>query len=302
MKKEIFNLERFIEAQDEHETYKQALREIADGEKTSHWIWFVFPQIRGLGRSGMAKKYAIQSLYEAYAFVNDNELANRLRNATELMNECNYGRDIENVLGDVDAMKFKSSMTLFDIVEPHSEYDRALRYFYDGERDQKTLAIIADELKSIKDNPFDYLKFRFRDKAYFDEGCHESSEMAEFDRLATFLDLFRRGYSINTLSRQYLVSHNELFADYRTSNLEFTLSLIGSQLQDYLFQSLDKEQDVSRLHKLATLFPYMYFERDETSDWETFSMRLDHLLTFIFADEVLSWYANDLIDQHTTIC
>ena len=151
-----FNLERFIEAQNAYNSYENALKEIEQGEKISHWIWYVFPQIKGLGRSPMAKKYAISSLYEAHAFLNNTETRDRLYKAVKLLNDCNYGRDIEDVMGSrIDAMKLKSSMTLFDLIEPDSDFDRTLHYFFNDERDDKTLAIVSDELKKFQEDCFE---------------------------------------------------------------------------------------------------------------------------------------------------
>lgn len=138
-----FDLERFIKAQDDDGMYQTAIKEITDGRKRSHWIWYVFPQLRGLGRSDMAVKYGISSLYEAAAYLGHDELRKRLYHAVRVLNEKNRGRDIESVLGYVDAMKLKSCLTLFDAVEPGEEFGRALRIFFDGERDEKTMEMIA---------------------------------------------------------------------------------------------------------------------------------------------------------------
>lgn len=138
-----FDLERFIKAQDDDGMYRTAIKEITDGRKRSHWIWYVFPQLRGLGRSDMAVKYGISSLYEAAAYLGHDELRKRLYHAVRVLNENNRGRDIKSVLGYVDAMKLKSCLTLFDAVEPGEEFGRALKIFFDGERDDKTMEMIA---------------------------------------------------------------------------------------------------------------------------------------------------------------
>lgn len=138
-----FDLERFIKAQDAYGMYRKAIKEITDGKKRSHWIWYVFPQLHGLGRSDMAARYGISSLDEAVAYLSHGELRKRLYHAVDVLIEHNHRRDIESVLGYVDAMKLRSCLTLFDAVEPGDEFGRALRIFFNGERDEKTLKMIA---------------------------------------------------------------------------------------------------------------------------------------------------------------
>lgn len=139
-----FDLERFIKAQDECGMYRAAIKEITDGKKRSHWIWYVFPQLRGLGYSDMAVRYGISSLDEAAAYLGHDELRKRLYHAVKVLIEHNHGRDIESVLGYVDAMKLRSCLTLFDAVKPGDEFGRALRIFFNDERDEKTIEMIAD--------------------------------------------------------------------------------------------------------------------------------------------------------------
>jgi uncharacterized protein (DUF1810 family) len=103
-------LERYLEAQDA--IFDRVVEELRAGRKTSHWIWFIFPQIKGLGRSATADYFAIQSLDEACAYVHHPVLGARLRLATELVNQVE-GRSIREILGSPDDLKFRSSMTLF---------------------------------------------------------------------------------------------------------------------------------------------------------------------------------------------
>ena len=298
-----FNLNRFVEEQDNGSAFANALQEIENGLKTSHWMWFVFPQIKGLGRSPMSKKYAISSLYEAYAYMNNAKTRDRLFEATRVMNECNYGRDIVDVLDStLDAAKFRSSMTLFDLVEPHSEFDRALEIFFDGERDDKTLKLIAEELNKFQDDPFEKFNISKSIKAYFDDGCHEATELTDEDeRLATFLDFKKRGYSLVQLCRNYLISHNDLLDSYRTHNLEFTLSNLASQTIEKAFVFLDKKNETMKLIQFFSLFPESYFLHDDDSDWETIAFRVESLFDFILKDDILSQLADSLISEHSSI-
>ncbi len=126
------DLERFLTAQDRHHTYAQALAEIRAGQKSSHWMWFVFPQIAGLGRSAMAQAYAIADLAEARAYLAHPVLGPRLVEISEAM-LGNAGRTAEAVLGGIDAIKLRSSMTLFATADPQRPvFTRVLEEFFDG--------------------------------------------------------------------------------------------------------------------------------------------------------------------------
>ena len=107
-----WRLERFVAAQDRCETYDRARAELRAGAKTSHWMWFVFPQIAGLGNSAMAREYAISSLDEARAYLGHPVLGPRLRECARVVADTR-GRPAERIFGAVDAMKLRSSMTLF---------------------------------------------------------------------------------------------------------------------------------------------------------------------------------------------
>ena len=132
-------LDRFRDAQSEH--YQTALKEIKDGYKYSHWMWFIFPQIKGLGKSSTSQYYAISCLDEAKAYIDDDVLGGRLREICgELLKHSD--RSVQGILGGIDSMKLKSSMTLFDMVSPNDVFEKVLDTFYFGERDNLTLEII----------------------------------------------------------------------------------------------------------------------------------------------------------------
>lgn len=131
------SLERFVAAQ--QQTYPRALAELRAGDKRSHWIWFVFPQIAGLGRSEMAQRYAIADLAEAHAYLGHRLLGPRLADCTDTMLGWAGRRSAEAILGAVDALKFCSSMTLFEAAGGGARYARAIDTFYAGARDGLTL-------------------------------------------------------------------------------------------------------------------------------------------------------------------
>ena len=139
-----FDLERFVRAQDEGGTYLQALAELRRGRKVSHWMWFVFPQLAGLGRSSTARFYAIHSLAEAEAYLDHPVLGARLRESAALVAELT-GRTAEDVFGGIDAVKLRSSMTLFERADPGEPlFPEMLDRFYEGERDPATEEILAE--------------------------------------------------------------------------------------------------------------------------------------------------------------
>ena len=135
-------LERFLDAQ--ASTYEQARAELAAGQKRSHWMWFIFPQIRGLGSSSMAQRYAIASLAEAQAYLAHGILGPRLRTCTGLVNDA-PNPSLDHIFGFPDNLKFHSSVTLFAEAaksSPQSDdrvFDQALQQFFAGKPDAATL-------------------------------------------------------------------------------------------------------------------------------------------------------------------
>lgn len=135
-----FDLRRFVVAQERGGTYGRALEELQAGRKTSHWMWFVFPQIDGLGRSPTARAYAISSLSEARTYLEHPILAGRLRECADALLGLD-GEDPVAVMGPVDAIKLRSSMTLFARADPADDrFPGVLRKFYGGAEDEATLA------------------------------------------------------------------------------------------------------------------------------------------------------------------
>jgi uncharacterized protein (DUF1810 family) len=132
------DLQRFTDAQDTGGTYDRALAELRAGRKASHWMWFVFPQVAGLGRSGTAQRYAIASLEEARAFLAHPVLGPRLRGCAQALLALDTRR-AEAVLGPVDALKLRSSMTLFARAAPDEPvFGRVLEQYFAGEEDPET--------------------------------------------------------------------------------------------------------------------------------------------------------------------
>jgi uncharacterized protein (DUF1810 family) len=126
------NLERFVTAQDSGGTYQQAVAELRTGRKTSHWMWFVFPQIAGLGRSAMAQAYAINNLAEAQAYLAHPVLGPRLVECAELV-ASHRGLSAEQIFGGIDAIKLRSSMTLFARADPDEAiFRQVIDQYFEG--------------------------------------------------------------------------------------------------------------------------------------------------------------------------
>ena len=135
------DLQRFLVAQDD--MYAQALAELKAGRKQSHWMWFIFPQLAGLGTSPMAVRYAIKSAAEARAYLNHPVLGARLREGVAAM-LAHKGARPEAILGGIDALKFRSTLTLFEAVaDDPAPFAAALDALYEGKRDERTLALLG---------------------------------------------------------------------------------------------------------------------------------------------------------------
>jgi uncharacterized protein (DUF1810 family) len=138
-----FDLARFVRAQDAGDTYARALTELRTGRKVSHWMWFVFPQLAGLGRSAIARQYAITSLDEAKAYLAHDVLGSRLLQCSEVVAALE-GLSAEDIFGTIDAMKLRSSATLFGAADPHQPiFGRILDIYFDGRSDPETLRLIG---------------------------------------------------------------------------------------------------------------------------------------------------------------
>ena len=126
------DLERFVIAQNSGGTYQHAVAELQNGRKTSHWMWFIFPQIAGLGRSATAQAYAISDLAEAQAYLAHPVLGPRLVECAEIV-ASHRGRSAEQIFGGIDAIKLRSSMTLFAHADPdQTVFQQIIDQYYDG--------------------------------------------------------------------------------------------------------------------------------------------------------------------------
>ena len=137
------NLDRFIKMQEIY--YEDALKEIKRGYKSSHWIWYIFPQLKGLGHSSTSEYYGIDGIDEAKEYINNEYLKNNL---IEISNELyKHNKNITDILGYPDDLKVKSCMTLFEQVDDNEIYNKILSKFYNNQRDNKTLELLKSRGK-----------------------------------------------------------------------------------------------------------------------------------------------------------
>jgi uncharacterized protein (DUF1810 family) len=138
-----YSLGRFVTAQDAGGAFDRAVAELHAGHKVSHWMWFVFPQIAGLGRSAMAQQFAISSLDEARAYLRHPVLGPRLTGSAQVLTGVT-GRRAEQIFGGLDAQKLRSSMTLFHRADPGEPvFAQVLSQYFDGQPDSATDRLLA---------------------------------------------------------------------------------------------------------------------------------------------------------------
>lgn len=141
-----YDLNRFVQAQDK--VFRTVLAELTGGQKRTHWMWYIFPQIDGLGHSPMAKRYAIKDLHEARAYLDHPVLGPRLRECAEILLDI-QGRSLHDIFGTPDDLKFVSCMTLFaQIAGPDSEFVQVLNLYGCAKRCSRTLRILEDHSDS----------------------------------------------------------------------------------------------------------------------------------------------------------
>ena len=135
-----FDLQRFVKAQ--QDIYETALAELHGGSKRSHWMWFIFPQLSGLGHSPTAQFFAIRSEQEARAYLDHPLLGPRLRECVEGLLPWSASRTADEIFGPIDSMKLRSCLTLFDQLEPQAVFAFALAAFFGSDKDERTLALL----------------------------------------------------------------------------------------------------------------------------------------------------------------
>ena len=245
---DLFDLERFVKAQDTYDSYHIALKEIKDGWKQSHWMWYVFPQIHGLGHSSMSQKFSIKSLLEALAYLRHYTLGRRLY---EVMNALPVHGDAEEIFGKLDAMKLRSCLTLFDLVSPEEIFADFLENYFNKERCQKTLQIVSSELSYYKgDDAFRRNGIRGEVPRAFLEGIDGSDKLTYNNCIGTLLDLLGRGETMRMLVSRHLWNKEE-FSVYRVSNVKFR---IQGYMGTFFHEIADSAQDDVLFNEMKDIY------------------------------------------------
>ena len=141
--RDSYNLKRFISAQDNYDTYKKVVNELSNGKKESHWMWYIFPQIKGLGASSTSQFYGIRSIAEVEAYMQEPELSFRLIECCEILLHL-QNKTATEIFGYIDALKLKSSMALFGEASNNPIFKQVLGKYYNGEKDELTLKILSE--------------------------------------------------------------------------------------------------------------------------------------------------------------
>lgn len=141
----MYNIERFIEAQDK--VYNKVIEELKNGKKRTHWMWYIFPQFKALGSSDISIYFGIKSILEAKCYINNEILRNRYLECCNILLSLEND-DIEEILGEIDSLKLRSSLTLFKFVDKDNEilYQELLNKYYNGDDCQLTHQVIRREL------------------------------------------------------------------------------------------------------------------------------------------------------------
>ena len=217
---DLFDLERFVTAQNNCDSYNIALKEIKDGRKQSHWMWYVFPQIQGLGHTSTSQKYSIKSLLEAKAYLWHDTLRERLY---EVMHALPVPGDAEKIFGKLDAMKLRSCLTLFDLVSPEEIFANFLENYFNKERCKKTLQIVASELSYYKgDDAFRRNGIRGEVPRAFLEGFDGTNQLTYNKCIGTLFDLLERGETMRQLVSRHLWNKED-FSSNRISSLKLRI-------------------------------------------------------------------------------
>lgn len=290
MNVDLFDLERFVTAQDAYGSYNTALQEIKDGWKRSHWMWYVFPQIHGLGHSSTSLKYSIKSLLEAKVYLRHDTLGERLY---EVMNALPVHGDAEEIFGSLDAMKLRSCLTLFDLVSPGEIFADFLENYFNKERCQKTLQIVSSELSYYKDDDAFTRNGVNEVPRAFMERIDGPEQLTYNNCIGTLLDLLGRSETMRKLVSRHLWNKED-FSAYRISNVK--QAILGYMRT--FFQSIsDSVKDDALLNEMNDIYGRYALAED------------NQLLQIVDAlDEFCKKYRNDervsLLLKHTqgTLC
>lgn len=293
------NLSRFIEAQDADNIIDIALIQIKNGKIEGSWMPFIFPQIYNIEMSYNEKRFAFYSLYEAEAYMCDDTLAKRLCKTASAILSNHYGCDIESTFGYTNSRRIKSCMTLFDIVNPGCVFEQIIDNFFEGKRDENVLEAVKleQELFHGESSPYEKANLRIVERAMFDGYGEETTPYSVDEKIASYLRLYKMGYTPLELGRIYLVNHCDIYDHYRTSGMESYLEYIG---QEFLFRVYDYTQKNCSQEVLEQFVAQYdlehYFKCSSSLDWEIYAIKLEFLLAYVVGNPNYDEYLADFED------
>lgn len=297
-----FNINRFIEAQNENDSFSEIISELEKGEFNEESVSLFFPRMKGLNNGERDDFFTFGSVYEASVFLADSELYNRYFDICKTLYNYNYNVDIESVMGSDDKVdELHASVTLMYLFKEAELFNDILNCFFNGDLHRETQQLYENEIQEFIEDLWEVNKARYYERAYFDDGCTESDDMTLEERYSSFLDMALKGYSVTYLVRKYLYNHSDYFDHYRTTNTESTLFHAAHRLWLDTAVWLDEQTDPSPFTEYASLFPKEYWDLDEHTTWETVAYRFDSLIKFILNHENLKTFAQNLIDRYTTL-
>lgn len=230
-----YNLGRFVDAH--RNTYTFALKEIQFGKKQSHWMWYIFPQLRGLGHSHTSDYYGIADRDEAIMFLHHPLLGRNLREITKAMLAID-GKSADEILGRTDALKFRSSMTLFNSVSPNSIFSEALHKYYKGKEDNRTLAMLkTDKSGQLVSGGITGAIIGDIIGSFYEFGNCKSTNISLFTSSSQFTD-----DTVMTIAvADWLLSEVPLQKTMSDWGQEYPNKGYGRMFYEWLFYSKDKE-------------------------------------------------------------
>lgn len=281
----MYDTERFLKAQETDKVYETALEEIRNGKKRTHWVWFIFPQIAGLGHSQMATYYAIHSLKEVKEYLENRTLHQRLFEITRALYSHNGRIPMEQLLGEVDAMKVRSCMTLFDKVDPDCIFADVLRDCFDDTRCELTLKAVEKEYQELHHSAIrSYLEYS-DEKAFFESGSYEADRIPYEQRLGTMIDLYKRRERMAQMVDHYLWVKD--YSYYRLDNVRHTISMYISTVLNDLLGIVPKPQGLEVMK--------MFYDRVEgIRDAEDAAYQFDT----IFYELIHAGWADPVLDKY----
>ncbi|MGN0231401.1 MAG: DUF1810 family protein [Muribaculaceae bacterium] len=288
---------RFLAAQDSGDGFTCYLQRIKDGNVGGIWMDYVFPQIFTNSKPDSEASYMLYSLYEAEAYMCDETLSNRLYDAARAILDNHYGTPIGRVFGYTAGQKIHSCMTVFDVVNPGCVFERVLDAFFDGKRCDDVLASVERQRNYFHGDvgPYEQAGLGIIERAMFDSYGDETYKYSKEEKYASYLRLYRMGYSPLDLGRLYLVNHRDIYNGYRTSGMESYLSFFTMEFAfDVVTYAKENCGDDVLSRTMAQFKPIMNGRGRTSIDWELCAVELESVMAYVSGNRDFDGYVRQL--------